>query len=195
MKRAIHSKEITLTLIEIILIGISLALDAFAVAITVGCNNTKTERCGPVKVAAHFGFFQFFMPVVGWYMGSELEKLVEYYDHWIAFGLLFMIGIRMSYNSLFGKGEVECGQVSEKYLLLLSLATSIDALILGFSFALIKVDIWFPAVIIGIVTALLSVVGVYFGRLLGLKFGRIMECIGGIILIVLGIKILFSHLQ
>ena len=184
-----------MSLITIIGIAIGLGMDAFAVAIAVGSRMKLTFR--PVfRLAFHFGLFQFMMPVIGWIVGSQVEKLIQHYDHWVAFALLAFIGAKMIKESFSNKDEFDkVSDPTRKWqLVLLSIATSIDALSVGFSLALLNIEIFSISIIIGITAAIMTALGMAFGRWLGLKFGKYMEFVGGFILIGIGLKILFEHL-
>ena len=182
-------------IIEILLIAVGLSLDAFAVAIGASSSGTLADARSKFRISFHFGLFQFMMPVIGWALGISVEPLVKNFDHWIAFVLLLYVGGKMIKES-FDKDEKGArGNPSKGLtLIILSVATSIDALVVGFSLALIKVDIWQPSVLIGITTGLLSLAGIYIGGFLGSKFGSKMEFLGGLVLIGIGLKILISHL-
>jgi len=180
--------------IATLFLSVSLALDAFAVSLSSGTLiNARTWR-DYFRIPFHFGLFQFLMPVIGWYLGSTIEPLVAGVDHWIAFLLLAVIGLRMI-KAAFSNEEVK--QKSDPSrgmsLIMLSIATSIDALAVGFSLALLNYDIWFPSIMIGFITAALSLAGLFAGNRLGKKFGKIVEICGGIILILIGINIVFNH--
>jgi len=181
-------------IIETILIALGLALDAFAVSVGASSNGSLTDTRSKIRLSFHFGLFQFLMPVVGWYIGIRIEPLVKNFDHWIAFALLLYVGGKMIKASFDDASEsVKTNPSKGKMLVILSVATSIDALVVGLSLAMIKIDIWEPSVIIGIVTGFLSLAGIYIGRYLGKKFGSRMELVGGLILIGIGLKILLSH--
>jgi len=139
--------------------------------------------------------FQFAMPVIGWYLGSSIEPVIAPYDHWIAFGLLTFVGVRMLLSGIDGNNSsLKTDPSRGMTLILLSIATSIDALAIGLTLAIMKVDIWYPAVVIGVVTGLLSLIGLRVGNTLGEKFGKRMEIAGGIVLILIGLRIVASHL-
>jgi putative Mn2+ efflux pump MntP len=182
-------------LLEVLLMAVGLALDAFAVSIGASSGGKLTDVRSRIRLSFHFGLFQFLMPLIGWFCGSTIEPLVKSFDHWIAFILLLYVGAKMIKES-FGTNDVDSkGNPSKgKTLVLLSVATSIDALAVGFSLALIDVNIWQPSVMIGVVTGFLSFVGIYIGDFLGARFGKKMEFFGGIVLIGIGLKILLSHL-
>jgi putative Mn2+ efflux pump MntP len=181
--------------IEIFLIALSMAMDAFAVCLGAG---TQERTSGPrptFRLAFHFGLFQFLMPVLGWFAGATIVRYIASYDHWIAFGLLVFVGGRMIRSGFNPDGVAQKNDPSRGWtLVLLSIAVSIDALAVGLSLGIIGVTIWIPAVVIGIVTSLVSWLGLWIGNKLGEKFGKRMEIAGGIILILIGIRILLAHL-
>jgi len=178
---------------EIIVIAFGLALDAFAVSLGAGAVGRIENHRGAVRLAFHFGLFQFLMPVLGWYVGFKIEPFVKSVDDWIAFILLFYIGVKMIWDSYKPIGEFRKDPSKGKEMVLLSIATSIDALVMGFSLAILMISVWYPAFIIGIVTALLSITGIYLGKVIGSKIGKKMEIVGGLFIIGIGIKILISH--
>lgn len=182
-------------IIEIVIIAFGLAMDAFAVSLLAGTNGNTRGLRPSFRLSFHFGLFQFMMPVIGWYSGSQIADYIKDFDHWIAFALLSYVGIKMIKSGLDNSGMYAKHDLSKgKSLVVLSVATSIDALAVGLSLAMLKVDIWYPAVIIGVVTCVLSFIGVKVGNKLGINFGKIMEIIGGAILILIGIKIILEHL-
>lgn len=177
--------------IEIILIAVGLAMDAFAVSIAAGTSGKLGGKRGIFRLSFHFGLFQAIMPVIGWYAGIHIAALISAVDHWVAFGLLLFVGGRMI------KGSFETDTSGFKNdpsrgasLVILSVATSIDALAVGLSLAMLDVNIWYPCVIIGIITAGLSVIGIQTGKFFGRKLGSRMEMVGGVILILIGCRIL-----
>ncbi len=183
-----------MSFLEIFLIAVGLSMDAFAVSIGAGTLASMKDLRSTVRLSFHFGLFQFLMPVIGWFLGSKIQVYAESFDHWLALFLLSYIGIKMIYES-FNKEESQKENPSKgKNLVILSIATSIDALVVGFTLAMLNVNIWYPSAIIGIVTAVLSIAGVWIGNKLGLRLGRVMEVVGGVILIGIGVKILVEHL-
>jgi putative Mn2+ efflux pump MntP len=178
----------------IILIAIGLAMDAFAVSIANGISIKSQKRKNAFIIAAFFGGFQMFMPVIGWLAGLGLEELIMGVDDWIAFGLLAFIGSRMIYDSAKEEDLKRDSNLRIHNLLTLSVATSIDALMVGLSFAFIQTAIATPILIIGLVTFLLSFIGFYFGNVIGQVLGNKIKVIGGVILIGIGLKILLEHL-
>ena len=183
-------------LIEIFLIAVSLALDAFAVSVSSGISIPGFSGRQAVKMGVWFGGFQFAMPLIGWFLGSSVSQYIEAVDHWVAFGLLALIGGRMVWGALkAGAGEEEevPPDLSARRLCLLAIATSIDALAVGVSMAFMKVDILVSALVIGVVAFGLSVVGGLVGKRLGALFQRRAELVGGLVLVGIGIKILAEH--
>lgn len=182
--------------ISILFIAFGLAMDAFAVAIASGIIIKQLKVRNVLKIALFFGLFQAFMPVVGWLAGLSMRDFVRAFDHWVTFGLLSLIGGKMIYESFKIESEKTEGDPLNIYmLLLLSIATSIDALVVGVSFAFLDIFIITPIVTIGIVTFLLSSLGVYIGDKSGHFFENKMEIIGGLFLIGIGVKILIEHLS
>jgi len=179
---------------SIILISLGLAMDAFAVSITNGITIQCLKLRHAVKIAVFFGGFQALMPLLGWLAGIGLKQYVESFDHWIAFALLSFIGTKMIYEAIWIKEvEKKCDPLNLVVLLGLAIATSIDALAVGISFAFLHISIISPALIIGVITFVLSLAGVFIGNRIGDRLGSKMEVLGGIILIGMGIKILLSH--
>ncbi|HEY3419140.1 MAG TPA: manganese efflux pump MntP family protein [Methanomassiliicoccales archaeon] len=175
------------------LIAIGLAMDAFAVSIAKGMTVKKDRRRTALLLASLFGGFQALMPFLGWLAGLGLRDIIMGIDHWIAFALLGFIGAKMIYEST--KAEEGDGDaVTLTLALTLAVATSIDALMVGLSFALLETSILVPILIIGAVTFVLSLIGFVFGSGLGKLFSKKIEIVGGLILILIGIQILVEHL-
>jgi len=182
-------------IITIMFIAVGLAMDAFAVSITSGITIKHLRIRNVFKIALFFGSFQAIMPLVGWLAGLSLKDFISGVDHWIAFGLLSLIGLKMIYESLkMDTNEKEINPLNIYVLLVLSVATSIDALAVGISFAFLDISIITPIIIIGIVTFLLSCLGTFVGDRVGHFFEKKIEIIGGLILIGIGIRILVEHL-
>ena len=178
-----------------LMLAVGLAMDACAVSLGAGASGRSAGRSAAFRLGFHFGLFQFLMPIIGWFLGHSVAHLIAAYDHWIAFGLLAVVGGRMIRSGLDPESHPGPGDPSRGWsLVLLSIATSIDALAVGLSLAMIRVDIWQPAVIIGLVTAAMSVAGLRLGSRLGRAFGHRMEIAGGVILILVGLRILVEHL-
>lgn len=182
-------------LLTIIAIAIGLALDAFTVSIACGFTVLPPKRRNVFKIATSFGLFQAGMPLLGWAVGLSFSLILQQFDHWIAFGLLTIIGIHMIYEST----QTECRHVvnpsNNITLLSLSLATSIDAFAVGITFAFLKIHIITPIAIIGIVTFGISLIGLFIGHKLGVFFGRKVEVFGGLVLISIGLKILVEGIN
>ncbi|AUS96955.1 hypothetical protein CDQ84_02305 [Clostridium thermosuccinogenes] len=180
-------------LYELLMIAIGLAMDAFAVAITKGLSMRKLNYKNALMTGAFFGGFQALMPLLGYILGTRFSSAITSIDHWVAFVLLSLIGINMIRESRDEECEVD-SDFGLKRMLVLSVATSIDALAVGITFAFLQVDI-IPAVsIIGITTFIISFLGVKIGSVFGCRFKSKAELTGGIILIVMGAKILAEHL-
>ena len=183
-----------MSFIDIFLIGVALSMDAFAVSICKGLSVNKVEPRHLLTCGIYFGGFQALMPLIGFLLGFKFEKLIVSVDHWIAFVLLALIGGNMIKEALSDDEEEENASFSFKTMLPLAVATSIDALAVGISFAFLGVDIVEAAVLIGITTFVLSGVGVYVGNIFGAKYKSKAELVGGVVLILIGLKILLEHL-
>ena len=178
---------------ELFILAVGLSMDAFAVAVCKGLAVRRLTVGRAVTVGVWFGFFQALMPLVGWLLGSTFSKYITSFDHWIAFGLLALIGIGMIRESR-GEEDKSDASLAFKTMLLLALATSIDALAVGVTFAFLSVSIVSAVCFIGAVTFCLSAIGVKVGNVFGSKYRGKAELAGGIILILLGVKILLEHL-
>lgn len=177
---------------ELLLIAVGLSMDAFAVSICKGLSLQRLRARHTVLVGLYFGGFQALMPLIGWALGYRFEHIIESVDHWIAFFLLAIIGLSMIREA--NKVEEVNDDLGFKTMLLLAVATSIDALAVGVTFAFLQVRILPAASLIGVTTFLLSTVGVYIGHVFGLKYRARAEIAGGVILIGIGLKILLEHL-
>jgi len=180
--------------LEIVLISIGLAMDAFAVAVCKGLSMKKMEWKKAIIIALYFGAFQAIMPVIGFLLGVSFEELVTKIDHWIAFALLSFIGINMIKEAFDKDGEAVNDSIDVKTMTMLAIATSIDALAVGITFAFLRVNVLVAVSLIGIITFVLSLIGVKIGNKFGDKYERKAELAGGIILILMGLKILLEHL-
>jgi len=182
--------------LTVFLIALGLAMDAFAVALSGGFSAGKVTKRQTLRLAFHFGLFQFLMPILGWAAGLTVQNLIQAYDHWVAFALLAGIGGKMVYESF--RQEKNEGRKPDitrgASLVLLSLATSIDALAVGLSLSLLRVRILYPSTVIGVVCFALTALGFAFGSRLGRLLGRRMELLGGMVLIGIGVRILIEHL-
>lgn len=183
-------------MVSIVVLAIALAMDAFAVSIGTGvCLKTVTSR-QTFRLAWHFGLFQAMMPIIGWGLGLTVRDVIARFDHWVAFLLLAFIGLRMvrdAFNENEDKPKTDPTKGAS--LVILSVATSIDALAVGLSMAVLEVSIWFPALIIGVVAGLFTVVGLHIGRAVGSagRLSRYAEVLGGLTLLAIGVNILREH--
>ena len=177
-------------------IAVGLAMDAFAAAIAVSVGLGRLSGRQTFRLAWHFGLFQAMMPVLGWYGGMSVERWIRAWDHWLAFGLLAFVGGRMLLSGVRrGRdGPTRLDPTRGLSLVVLSVATSIDALAVGLSFAALGVRIWLPSAVIGITAGLMTVLGGALGGRLGDRFGRWMEVVGGVLLIAIGTRIVVAHL-
>lgn len=185
-------------IVELALIGVGLSMDAFAVSICKGLGMKRLRMGQALVIALFFGGFQALMPLLGWFLGSGFQSLIEPVDHWIAFALLAFIGAKMLWDAFRGDGgEDELAaddRLDVREILMLAVATSIDALAVGISFAFLQVDIVPAVALIGIITFALSFVGVAVGHAFGSRFEKPATIIGGFVLIAIGLKILLEHL-
>ena len=170
-------------------------MDAFAVSLGIGTTERSTSPRARFRLSFHFGLFQCGMPIIGWVAGSTVSHWIAPIDHWIAFGLLAYVGINMIRSGFKSGVESYTQDPSRgKTLVVLAVATSIDALAVGLSLAMLEVSIITPAIVIGVVTYSLSMAGLFVGNKLGEKFGKRMEILGGIILIGIGIRVVITHM-
>ena len=176
--------------IEILLISIGLAMDAFAVSVCKGLAMKKMSWKKAIIIGLYFGIFQAVMPVIGYFLGTTFERFITNVDHWVAFILLVGIGINMVKEAFDKESENRNDNVDVKTMLVLSIATSIDALAIGITFACLKIHIVMPVITIGLITFIISIIGVKIGNRFGDKYEKKAEIMGGVILILLGIKIL-----
>ena len=183
-----------MTVFEIFLIGIGLSMDAFAVSICKGLSVGKVNGRHMLTAGLWFGGFQALMPLIGYLLGSTFEQYVTSIDHWIAFILLSVIGTNMIKESFGKDGERQNSSFSFMSMLMVAVATSIDALAVGITFAFLQVNIWFAVAIIGCTTFVISAAGIKIGSVFGAKYKAKAEFFGGAVLICLGIKILVEHL-
>jgi len=180
--------------ITTLLIAVALAMDSFSVAIANGLATKTFKTAKALKISAFFGFFQAIMPIIGWYAGVHILDLISSFDHWVAFFLLTVIGSKMIYESTRNESEKLVNSLSIKILLILSIATSIDALAVGLSISVLNVSIMNLVIVTGVVTFLLSFFGVYIGGKFGCILKNRVEALGGIILLGIGLRILLEHL-
>ena len=182
-------------IIEIILIAVSLAMDAFAVSICKGLSMKKMDWKKAIIIGLYFGIFQGGMPLIGYFLGVGFEESIKFIDHWIAFGLLAFIGGNMIKEALSKNDEDEVDDsVDFKTMIVLAVATSIDALAVGVTFAFLNVNILLAVALIGIITFVISCIGVKLGNVFGDKYEKKAELAGGVVLVLIGLKILLEHL-
>lgn len=181
--------------IEILLISIGLAMDAFAVSVCKGLAMKKMSWKKAILIGLYFGIFQAVMPVIGYFLGTTFERFITNVDHWVAFILLVGIGINMVKEAFDKESENRNDNVDMKTMLVLSIATSIDALAIGITFAFLNVNLILAVALIGVITFILAVIGTKIGNRFGDKYQNKAELVGGIILVLLGIKILLEHLN
>lgn len=180
-----------MSLWEIIVLAVVLGIDAASVAMAIGaCGCSFKQGC---RLSFFFGLFQFIMPIIGWFLGKTVVSFVQSIDHWIAFGLLFIIGVKMLYEAFrHDENAIECDRTTGWSVIALSIATSIDALGAGLGMGILNTSMLYPSTIIGITAAIMTFVGVKLGGILSVVVGKRMEAIGGIVLIGLGIKMLLT---
>jgi len=184
-----------MNLFTILLIALALSMDALAVSIASGIAIKRLRLKHALTIALWFGIFQAIMPLIGWFGGIKLRDALSGMDHWVVFGLLMFIGVKMIWESFkIDPIEKNSNPLDIRILFTLSLATSLDALATGISFALLGIPVIMPVIIIGVVTFMVSFAGVWIGDKSGRFFGKKMEIAAGIILIIIGIKVLMSHL-
>jgi putative Mn2+ efflux pump MntP len=181
--------------ITVVLIAVGLSFDTFAVSVSAGLSINNIRFWQAIKISLILAFFQALMPLIGWFLGSQIERLIRDYDHWVAFGLLLILGLKMIIES-FKIATKEDKIIFPKLSVIIgmAIATSIDALVVGVSFAFISTNIFLSVLIIGFITFLVAMTGMLFGKTVGNKLGNKMEIIGGLILISIGLKTLIGHL-
>ncbi|MCJ8499083.1 manganese efflux pump MntP family protein [Desulfatitalea alkaliphila] len=185
-----------MTLLNIAALAVALAMDAFAVAIAAGIKLGRVSLRQTFRLAWHFGFFQAAMPVVGWVAGLTIRESIARYDHWVAFGLLLFVAQGMLRDAFRGDNGTPSRDPTKGWtLVMLSLATSLDALAVGLSLSLIEVDIWAPALLIGLVAAAFTTLGLHLGKRLtrATLVRRYADAIGGLVLLTIGLNILRQH--
>ncbi len=183
-------------LLTIFLIAIGLSFDTFAVSISSGLILKKIDFYNATKIALTLALFQAAMPLIGWLAGSGIKQYAESFDHWIAFGILALLGGKMVYESFKTDPEERSfNPLDIRVMIGMAIATSIDALVVGFSFALLDFKILISVGIIGAVTYIVAMLGMLFGKKIGSRMGRRMEMLGGVMLFLIGLKILIEHLS
>lgn len=179
----------------VLLVSLALAVDAFAVAMSAGMNLPRITFRHTFRLSWHFGLFQAMMSVAGWFAGLSFRGMIEGLDHWVAFILLAIVGLRMIREAFGEEGPKQSDPTRGKTLVMLSVATSMDALAVGLSFSILRISVWFPSLVIGITALLLTAVGLYLGRAVGAasKLGGKVEAVGGLVLLGIGLRILIGH--
>jgi manganese efflux pump family protein len=185
-----------MNVLSILIIAMGLGMDAFSVAISAGAFPRTDSLRAALRLSFAFGIFQTIMPIAGWVAGTTVADMIASYDHWVAFAILSGVGGKMIMESVSrSEKNFRTDPTRGWTLLMLSVATSIDALAVGLGFAFLKIPILCPSLIIGIVTFIMSMIGMFFGKALGKILGTKVEMIGGIILVGIGVKILMEHLK
>lgn len=179
--------------VELLGVAIGLALDAAAVSFGAAASGFTRDPRARFRLAFHFGLFQALMPPFGWFLGIQTTDWVATWDHWIAFGLLALVGARMIRSGVETETTFRSDPSRGAMLVVLSVATSIDALVVGLTLALLGVQILLPCLLIGLITAGLSLVGIRLGASLSARFGKRMEILGGFLLLLIGVRILLEH--
>jgi len=180
---------------EILVIAVGLSMDAVAVSLAASASNRAQGTRAMFRLSFHFGLFQFLMPIVGWFLGVSVARYIGAVDHWVAFALLALVGSRMIWAAVSGAEEELARDPSRgTTLIVLSLATSIDALAIGLTLAILGARIWYASLVIGVVTGCLSLLAILLGKRVGRAVGMRMEIVGGVALIAIGVRILVEHL-
>lgn len=185
-----------MSLWAVIVIALGLAMDAVAVCVVAASAGYASNKRAVFRLAFHFGLFQFLMPVLGWWFGAFVEHYVQRVDHWIAFGLLAFVGGHMIWASFQAAEERPTNDPTRGLrMVMLSIATSLDALAVGLSLAMAGISVWQPSVLIGVITGAMCLLAIALGNRLHRVFARWAEIAGGIVLILIGARILFEHLR
>ena len=183
-----------MSFLELLLVAVGLSMDAFAVAVCRGLEMRRIDYRQALLIAVFFGGFQALMPAVGYLLGAGFEHYISSFDHWIAFALLAFIGGKMIWEAVRGGEEEQPQELDLKMLLMMAVATSIDALAVGITFAFLRMDILSSALTIGATTFLISFGGVAAGNRFGARYKQKAEIVGGVVLVLIGVKILLEHL-
>jgi putative Mn2+ efflux pump MntP len=179
---------------ESLILAFSLALDACAVSLALSAAGQLGNTRAKFRIAFHFGLFQFLMPVAGWAIGTRIEPLIVSYDHWIAAGLLTFVAVRMIRSANEPPNTREASDPSRGWTLVtLATATSIDALAVGLGLAALRISVWYPSVIIGLITLVLSTLAILLGQRVGSQLGKRGQIVGGIVLLLIALKIIIAH--
>ena len=183
-----------MNIISIVIIAVGLSMDSFAVSIANGLSIRELNLKKILIITSSLAIFQALMPLLGWFIGTGYKKYIIVIDHWIAFLLLSFIGLKMIYEGVKKNNNSEKSELKIPILIGQSFATSIDAFAVGISFAFLNLSITKPVLIIGVITLIISFIGLSLGKFLGIKFGKFAEIFGGLVLIGIGIKVLIEHL-
>ncbi len=184
-----------MSVLEIFSIAVGLAMDASAVCFAASASGYAKDARAVFRLCFHFALFQAFMPVIGWFLGVNVVSYFKAFDHWIAFGVLLFVGIGMIREGMGSDLEAPKKDPSKGMtMVMFSVATSIDAMAIGLSLSMLEVDIWLPSLVIGLITAAMSLLSVFIGSRLGSLFGKRMEIFGGLVLVFIGFRILWSHM-
>ena len=187
--------ELGIDLYSLVLLSIGLAMDAFSVATVTGFGLSRVKVSDATRMSVSFGVAHVVMPVLGWYLGSTVVNLIADYDHWVAFLLLAFVGGKMILEGVKGDGEVDPQKIlGNMSLLLFTVAVSIDALAVGFSFSLERISIFIPSLFMGAGTLIFTFIGLMIGNRTGQAFGRKAQIFGGLILVLIGARIVFTHI-
>lgn len=185
-----------MSILSVMLIALSLTFDTFAVSVTAGLVENKIKLWQAVKIALIFAFLQAIFPVIGWVLGVQISSFVNAYQHWVAFVLLLIIGSKMVFDALKNEEQKKTLDIFDiKVVFILGMATSIDALFIGLSFAFVDVNIWLAAFLIGFFTYFVAMIGMLIGKKAGHLFGQKAEIIGGLVLVTIGVKILLENIK
>jgi putative Mn2+ efflux pump MntP len=179
--------------LELIILGISLSIDSFVASVSIGANKIKLQFFPAMKIAFIMAFFQTLFPFLGWLTGKSIMRYIEEYDHWVAFIMLSAIGFKMIYDSLKNEETQKDLDLKNMAILGMAIATSIDALVVGIGFGIIAVEILLALCIIGFSTFLFSAVGIRIGKFIGDRFNKAAGVLGGLVLFLLGLKLLIYH--
>ena len=180
---------------EVLVVAFALSLDAFAVSLAASTAGHVTDRRAAFRLSFHFGLFQFLMPVLGWSLGTSIEHIISAFDHWIAFALLAFVGIRMIRTAFTPAAGGQADDPSRGgVLIMLAIATSIDALAVGLSLAMIQSNVWYPSIVIGVVAGVMSILAIVSGARVGRWLGGKAQMVGGLVLLIIGVRILATHL-
>lgn len=182
-------------LLEIVVVALALSLDAFAVSLAASTSGHVYNRRAAFRLSFHFGLFQFLMPIQGWTLGTTIAPVIAAFDHWIAFALLGFVAARMIRSRLNPDAVAQADDPSRGLVLvMLSTATSIDALAVGLSLAMLNIDVWFPSVVIGIITAAMCVIAISGGARVSARLGDRAQIAGGLILLLIAGRIVATHI-